>query len=382
MSAPEIRFGLIGGGLMGKEFASACARWFHLAGDVPPVRLVAVCDHTPRNVDWFRRVPGVERFYGDYRALLADPSVDAAYVALPNLLHEEVCAAVLDAGKHLLGEKPFGIDLPANAGILAAARRNPGAFVRCSGEFPFYPGAQQLLRWHAEGRFGRILEARFAIRHSSDLDPAKPISWKRQVRTNGAYGCMGDLGLHVQQVPFRLGFRPLSVAAVLSDVVRERPDGKGGTAACDTWDNATLLCRSRDAAGDEFPVTYEMKRMSPGAKNVVEYAVYGTEMAAVFSTDDPDAVRYTVGSGGEMDWARKVLGQRTAFPTITGPIFGFGFPDALLQMLASFACELRGQPVPFACATPEETRRSHLLMMAALRSEAEGRTVPVDGWDG
>ena len=52
---------------------------------------------------------------------------------------------------------------------------------------------------------------------------------------------MGDLGMHALHLPLRAGWHPRDVRAILSDVVRERPDGDGGTAACDTWDNALLL---------------------------------------------------------------------------------------------------------------------------------------------
>src|SRR5690606_18878053 len=123
------------------------------------------------------------------------------------------------AGKHLLGEKPFGIDRRANANIMAAVRENPHVIVRCSSEFPFFPGAQLIAQWVREGRFGRIIEVEAGFWHSSDLDPNKPINWKRRLATNGEYGCMGDLGLHVLHLPLRFGWRPRNVRALLSKIV-------------------------------------------------------------------------------------------------------------------------------------------------------------------
>ena len=70
-----------------------------------------------------------------------------------------------------------------------------------------------MVKWYREGAFGQIIEARFAIKHSSDMDLAKPINWKRMRAANGEYGCMGDLGIHTQHLPFRLGFSPRTVAA-------------------------------------------------------------------------------------------------------------------------------------------------------------------------
>ena len=99
--------------------------------------------------------------------------------------------------------------------------------------------------------FGRVIELSTGFLHSSDLDPDKPINWKRIVEFNGEYGVMGDLGMHVCHLPFRAGWKPRNVRAILSDIVKERPDGKGGRAPCQTWDNATLLCEMMDPATNE-----------------------------------------------------------------------------------------------------------------------------------
>jgi predicted dehydrogenase len=90
---------------------------------------------------------------------------------------------IIEAGKHLLGEKPFGIDEEANRAIMEAIKRNPDVLVRCSSEFPFFPGAYQLTKWVREGRFGRIIQVEAGFWHSSDLDPNKPMNWKRKIAT-------------------------------------------------------------------------------------------------------------------------------------------------------------------------------------------------------
>jgi hypothetical protein len=68
----------------------------------------------------------------------------------------------------------------------------------------------------------------------------------------------------------------------------------------------------------------------------------------------------------------------SAYPTITGSIFEFGFSDAILQMWAAFCDELIHGPQmqqPFTCATPEETHTSHRLFTAALESQRTGKTI-------
>lgn len=124
-SKRELRFGVIGCGLMGREFASAAARWCHVQGlNVKPV-ITAVCDMNPRAMEWFRQhVPSVVRAVTDYRELLSDPEIDAIYCAVPHNLHETIYTDIIRAGKHLLGEKPFGIDKKANDAIMQAVREH------------------------------------------------------------------------------------------------------------------------------------------------------------------------------------------------------------------------------------------------------------------
>ncbi len=380
---PEaVRFGLIGGGLMGREFASAVARWLHLIDHPALPRIVAVCDTDPAVLDWYRtRLPAPLHTTTDHRDLLARADVDAVYCAVPRNLHESVFTDVLEAGKHLLGEKPFGIDLAANGAILDAVRRHPELVVRCSSEIPFFPGAYRIAGWVEEGRFGRILEVEAGMWHSSDLDPSKPINWKRRAATNGEYGCMGDLGMHVVHLPFRFGWFPRTVRALLSDVITERPDAEGRMVPCDTWDNAILACEV--ATGDQrFPMLLSTKRIAPGHANTWYIRVIGSRFSAQFSTRNPKrllTLDYT--PGGEQAWAALDAPYRSAYPTVSGAIFEFGFSDAILQMIAAFCDEVvNGDRMrqPLRCATPAEARQSHLLFTAALRSQRRAEVVPLE----
>ena len=206
-----VRFGIIGCGLMGREFASAVMRWPHLPDmDVRP-EIIAVCDVklNPQMESWYRDGLGtVTQATTDYKELIANPDVEAVYCAVPHNLHEQFFIDIIRGGKHLMGEKPFGIDKPANDAIMQVIRENPGVFVRCSSEFPFAPAMQRLCRLIEEDFFGKIIEVESGFLHSSDMDVNKPINWKRKIEYNGEYGCMGDLGMHPTHVPFRAGWVP------------------------------------------------------------------------------------------------------------------------------------------------------------------------------
>ena len=114
---------------MAREFASATQRWAHLTStDVRP-RLVAVADAKDSCLCWFTdNMCDITTAVTDYRELLANPEVDAVYCAVPHHLHTQIYGDIIRAGKHLLGEKPFGIDLAANEEILAVLREHPQVF--------------------------------------------------------------------------------------------------------------------------------------------------------------------------------------------------------------------------------------------------------------
>lgn len=372
-----VRIGIIGGGLMGREAASAFGRWFVLEDFPARAELVAVCDLQDKLLDWFRKVPTVKQITKNHRELLASPDVDVVYVAVPHNLHESLYLDVLAAGKDLLAEKPFGIDLRA-ARVIRDAAAKSGRFVRCSSEFPFLPCTQRVIAacsGDALPKLGKLLEIRSCFWHASDLDPTKEINWKRQNKFCGEIGVMGDLGMHVAHVPLRLGWRPKRVYAQLQKIYTQRPDGKGGMAECDTWDNA-LLHTDVDIAGQsDIPMRLEMKRLAPGATNTWWVEVLGTDGGIRFSTAEPKSL-WTFARGKEQIWQRVDLGHQVPFPVITGGIFETGFPDCFLQMWAAYIAErngfLKGR---FGCATPDEAVQSHELFAAALESHLQKKVV-------
>lgn len=354
---------------MGREMASAFARWCAL--EDMPVRpeLVAVADLSPQVLQWFERIPSVRLRTADHRELLADPEIGVVYVAVPHHLHEALYTDVLEAGKDLFAEKPFGVDLAAAEKIVAAIDRT-GRFCRCSSEFPFLPGAQRALALARAGELGRLLEVRSGFNHSSDLDPSKPANWKRLSRTCGEIGVMGDLGMHVLHLPLRLGWQPLSVHAQLQKGHPRRPNPDGSTTECDTWDNATLHTWI-EARGQRVPMTLEMKRLSPGDTNSWFFEVLGTDGGVRFNTRDPKAL-WTFRRDKDQWWQRTDLGFGTPFKAITGGIFEPGFPDLMQQMWAAFLLEREGAlGERFGCVTPQEALASHRVWAAALRSQAQ-----------
>jgi len=364
---------------MGREFCSAVARWCHLLSEEPVPVIAGICNTNENKWNWYSdHIHDIVVKTTDYRKLLISDEIDAIYCAVPHNLHEQIYCDIINSGKHLLGEKPFGIDKIANENILKAISENPEVLVRCSSEFPYFPACQQLIKWIKEGKYGKLMEVKVGFHHSSDMDLNKPINWKRMVEFNGEYGCMGDLGMHTLHIPFRMGWKPFSVSADLQNIADTRSDAGGNIVPCETWDNAVLTCKCTDPeTSTDFTMVVETKRMAPGATNNWFIEVYGTDGSAKFSTNDPKTFEYLVTKGKEQGWTKLVMGSQSAIPSITGGIFEFGFSDAFQQMIGAFMHELGDQKFdhPFGNVIPEETRWSHELFTAALESHKTGRRI-------
>ena len=128
-----------------------------------------------------------------------------------------------------------------------------------------------------------------------------------------------------------------------------------------------------------FPLRIETKRIAPGETNTWVIEVDGTDGSIAYTTKLPeDAAEDEYEPGGPQEWRVTDLGSRSAYPTITGAIFEFGFSDAMQQMWAAFLDELahgrEGMRQPFHCATPEEAAATHRLFTAALASQRERRS--------
>ena len=151
---------------------------------------------------------------------------------------------------------------------------------------------------------------------------------------------MGDLGMHVLHIPLRAGWFPNNVRALLSNIITERPVRDGTMLPCETWDNAMLACEVK-GKGQHFPMLLEIKRIAPGETNTWYLRILGTSFSVEFSTKYPKTLRtMEYAPGGEQAWKSMDIGYETVYPTITGPIFEFGFTDVMLQMWAAFCDQL------------------------------------------
>jgi predicted dehydrogenase len=134
---PTLRLGVLGCAAIAQAFAR------HLAGSTQ-ARIVAVASRELAKAQAFAASHQVERAWGSYEALLADPAVDAVYIPLPNSLHAYWAVRAAEAGKHVLCEKPLTLDLASAEAMFSAARRH-GVMLLESYPWWFQPQTRDML---------------------------------------------------------------------------------------------------------------------------------------------------------------------------------------------------------------------------------------------
>ena len=164
-----LRIGILGGANIARQFARDVA-------PSPAVRIVAVGSRRPETAESFAAANGIPRHHGSYEALLADADLDAIYLPLPNSLHAEWAIKALDAGKHVLCEKPLALGLEQARAMLDAAKRN-GLMLLESYPYYFQPQTADMLALIESGAIGavRSVQASFGF---TLANPAENIRMK------------------------------------------------------------------------------------------------------------------------------------------------------------------------------------------------------------
>jgi predicted dehydrogenase len=154
--------------------------------------LVAVASRNPaRGRDAYAFVPGV-RVYSDYESLINDPEIDAIYNPLPNSLHAEWSIRALQAGKHVLCEKPLAVTVEEGEQMVEAARAS-GKLLMEAFMYRFHPQTVWTLKQIAEGRIGkvRLIYSSFSF---NIMNPPRPKDIRLQAALAG--GSLMDVGCY------------------------------------------------------------------------------------------------------------------------------------------------------------------------------------------
>ena len=230
----------------------------------------------------------------DWREVIARDDIDIVDIVTPGDSHAEIAIAALEAGKHVLCEKPLANTVAEAEAMADAAARAAARGIRSMVGFTYrrVPAVTLLRDLIAQGAVGRIAQVRAAYRQDWLVDPAMPLAWRLQKEHAGS-GALGDIGAHiVDMTQFVTGLEVTAVSGVLDTIVKQRPlqgsgSGLSGTAAAGVGDvtvDDVAIFTGRLSTG--ALVSFEATRFATGRKNDLSIEVSGDKGALRFDLED------------------------------------------------------------------------------------------------
>ena len=251
--------GMVGYAFMGRAHSQAWRTVGHVF-DLPLTpRMAAVCGRDAAAVAAAAGRLGWPATETDWKRLIERDDVDLVDVCTPGSSHAEISIAALEAGKHVLCEKPLANTVEEARAMAAAAARAAAGGVRAMTGFNFrrVPAVALARELVAAGRLGAIRHVRGAYLGSHLLDPEIPMMWRLQAEHAGS-GALGDLGAHaVDLAQYLAGDRIAGVSGLTETFVRERPlaDGSGARGPVTVDDAALFIARFAGGALGSFEAT-------------------------------------------------------------------------------------------------------------------------------
>ena len=286
MSGP--RAAVVGTGFIGVVHVDALRRL--------GVEVVGVVGSTPERAREKARAAGLPEPYDSFEAMLEDPRADVVHLASPNHLHHAQATAVLEAGKHVVCEKPLGLDARETAELAALAERS-GLVHAVNFNVRFYPQVQEAA---ARVRAGAVGEVRLIsggyLQDWLLLDT--DWNWRLDPAVGGSLRAVADIGSHwIDLVTHICGRRVTEVCADLTTFVpvRHEPVGPvetfgaagGGETiphAMETEDAAGLLLRLEGGAR----ATAAISQVSAGRRNLCSFEIDGAHGSVAWGSERPE----------------------------------------------------------------------------------------------
>ena len=191
------------------------------------------------------------RPHDHWRELVTSADVDFVSVTAPPFEHREIALAALEAGKHVLCEKPTTLSPAQAEELVAAARRRPEQIAIIDHELRFLPGWREARERIAED-VGRIRYAEVRYASPARNDPTREWTWWSDASRGG--GILGAVGSHFVDAMRYFGAEPESVHALLHTVIRKRPF-EGGMREVTADDYASVNLRFRDGGVASLELT-------------------------------------------------------------------------------------------------------------------------------
>lgn len=280
----------------------------------PAMRVVA--GRNAVNVEAAAHTLGWAESSTSWHDLLERDDIDVIDICTPGDSHHEIAIAALEAGKHVLCEKPLANSVKEAEEMAAAAERAAANGVLAMVGFTYrrVPAIQLARKLVADGKIGEIHHVRAQYLQDWLTDPSAPLSWRLDKAKAGS-GALGDIGAHiVDMTQFITGQSITEVSGALRTFVSQRPvaeefaglSGKGGSemGPVTVDDSATFLAQlSGGAVG-----VYEATRFANGRKNAIRIEINGSTGSLAFDFEDMNVLHFFDGTDpGETAGFRRIV---------------------------------------------------------------------------
>jgi predicted dehydrogenase len=287
----KIKTAVIGAGFMGKVHTEGIRR----LGNVEVVAAAAV---SKEEAERFGQLMSIDRVTDDYREIVADPEIEAVHVCTPNALHAPVSIAAMQAGKHVLCEKPLAMSAAEARQMLEVARQT--GVVHCvNHNLRYYPVLQHVRQMIARGDLGEILIVQGTyvqdwLLYDTDYN------WRLDVKDSGPMRVVADIGSHWMDLIQHL--TGLKITALCADMETFHKKRKRPKVAIETFAGKTLRPEEYDEVeiptedygavllhlGERARGAYTVSQMAVGNKNRFHIEIYGTQSGVMWNQEMPD----------------------------------------------------------------------------------------------
>ncbi|MEW1811978.1 Gfo/Idh/MocA family oxidoreductase [Pseudarthrobacter phenanthrenivorans] len=276
----------IGYAFMGKAHSNA---WRNVASffDLPAFEQKVLVGRDATAVAEAAATYGWAESATDWRTVITRDDIDIVDICAPGWMHAEIAIAALEAGKHVLVEKPLANTLAEAELMTAAAAKARARGVQSMIGFnyrrvPALALAKELI---GEGRLGTVRHVRAAYLQDWLADAQAPMTWRLRKETAGS-GALGDIASHaIDQVLFLLGDQVSEVSGRLNTFVTQRPGTSGPAGGLEevTVDDAAWATLSLTSGA---VASVEVSRVATGRKNSLQIEVYGDKGSLLFDLEN------------------------------------------------------------------------------------------------
>jgi predicted dehydrogenase len=282
---PKLGIAIVGTGMIGAVH--------HRAALLAGAEVCGVAASSPERATEVARAWNLPRAYRDIDEVVADPQVQVVHVCTPNHLHRAMAQAALEAGKHVICEKPLATTLE-DAQVLAALAASTGRVATVPFVYRYHPVVREARARIAQGELGPLHLIHGSYLQDWLLDPASN-NWRVDPALGGTSRVFADIGSHwCDLVEWVSGERFVDVTAAFATVIGERSASGGQSFTTPAAGGAMQAVSSEDVAAALFKTgagtlaSLTVSQVSAGRHNRLWFEIDAANASVAFNQEDAE----------------------------------------------------------------------------------------------